>query len=328
MFFKNFKNKLYMVLLITILSMPISALAYSESVVLGGENVGIEVKSDGVLVVGFYNVNSFSPGQEAGLKVGDIITKVDDTDIQGITDLSRHFDDKEKIKITYKRGNSTNTTTLNLQKDKEVYKTGIYVKDSIMGIGTLTFIDPANNRFGALGHEILEQTTGVKFEVKNGKIFKSSVTSIEKAERGSVGEKNAIYNADEVYGKIDKNNITGIYGTYTKSYDKNKLIDISNNIKPGPATIVTVLKNSDKEKFDINILNIDFDHKTKNILFEVTDQTLLKKGNGIVQGMSGSPIIQNDKLVGAVTHVLVDDPHKGYGIIISNMLKESKEDYN
>ena len=326
MFFKNFKNKLYMVLLITILSMPISALAYSESVVLGGENVGIEVKSDGVLVVGFYNVNSFSPGQEAGLKVGDIITKVDDTVIQGITDLSRHFDDKERIKITYKRGNSINTTTLNLQKDKEVYKTGIYVKDSIIGIGTLTFIDPTNNRFGALGHEILEQTTGVKFEVKEGKIFKSSVTSIDKAERGSVGEKNAIYNADEVYGKIDKNNITGIYGTYTKNYDKNKLIDISNNVKTGPATIVTVLKNSDKEKFDINILNIDFDHKTKNILFEVTDQTLLKKGNGIVQGMSGSPIIQNDKLVGAVTHVLVDDPHKGYGIIISNMLKESEKD--
>lgn len=326
MFFKNFKNKLYMVLLITILSMPISALAYSESVVLGGENVGIEVKSDGVLVVGFYNVNSFSPGQEAGLKVGDIITKVDDTVIQGITDLSRHFDDKERIKITYKRGNSINTTTLNLQKDKEVYKTGIYVKDSIIGIGTLTFIDPTNNRFGALGHEILEQTTGVKFEVKNGKIFKSSVTGIDKAERGSVGEKNAIYNADEVYGKIDKNNITGIYGTYTKDYDKNELIDISNNVKTGPATIMTVLKNSDKEKFDINILNIDFDHKTKNILFEVTDQTLLKKGNGIVQGMSGSPIIQNDKLVGAVTHVLVDDPHKGYGIIITNMLKESEKD--
>ena len=326
MFFKNFKNKLCMVLLITILSMPISALAYSESVVLGGENVGIEVKSAGVLVVGFYNINSSSPGQKAGLKIGDVITKVDDTVIHGITDLSKHFDDKESIKITYKRGNSTNTTILNLQKDKDVYKTGIYVKDSIMGIGTLTFIDPTNNRFGALGHEILEQTTGVKFEVKNGKIFKSSVTSIEKAERGSVGEKNAIYNADEVYGTIDKNDLTGIYGTYTKNYNKNQLIDISTDLKTGPATIVTVLKNSDKEKFDINILSIDFDHKTKNILFEVTDQTLLKKGNGIVQGMSGSPIIQNDKLVGAVTHVLVDDPHKGYGILITNMLKESEED--
>lgn len=326
MFFKNFKNKLYVILLIAILSIPLSVFAYSESVVLGGENVGIEVKSSGVLVVGFYNVKSSSPGQEAGLKIGDVITKVDNTVIHGITDLSKHFDDKESIKITYKRGNSTDTTILNLKKDKDVYKTGIYVKDSIMGIGTLTFIDPTNNRFGALGHEIIEQTTGVKFEVKDGKIFKSSVTSIDKAERGSVGEKNAIYNADEIYGKIDKNDLTGIYGTYTKNYDKSKLIEISSNVKTGPASIVTVLSNSDKEKYDINILSIDFDHKTKNILFEVTDQTLLKRGNGIVQGMSGSPIIQNNKLVGAVTHVLVDDPHKGYGILITNMLKESKED--
>ena len=326
MFFKNFKNKLFMVLLIAILSIPISTYAYSETVVLGGENVGIEVKSTGVLVVGFYNINSSSPGQKAGLKVGDVITKVDDTVIHGITDLSKHFDDKESIKITYKRGKNINTTILKLEKDKNVYKTGIYVKDSIMGIGTLTFIDPTNNRFGALGHEIIEQTTGVKFEVKEGKIFKSSVTGIEKAERGSVGEKNAIYNADEVYGIIDKNDLTGIYGTYTKTYNKDKLINISSNIKQGPATIVTVLKNAEKEKFNINILSVDLNHKTKNILFEVTDDTLLKKGNGIVQGMSGSPIIQNDKLIGAVTHVLVDDPHKGYGILITNMLKESSED--
>ena len=324
MFFKNFKNKLLMILLATIFIMPISAKAYSSNVVVGGENVGIEVKSIGVLVVGFYNVSGSSPGRDAGLKPGDIIYKVDDTVIHGITDLSE-FDDETDLKITYKRNGSINNTTLKLKQDNGVYKTGLYVKDSILGIGTLTFIDPSNNRFGALGHEILEQTTGVKFEIKDGKIFKSNVTGIDRAEKGSVGEKNAIYNANEVYGTIDKNGKTGIYGNYTKEYNKNDLIPISDKVSTGNAKIKTVIKGDKKQEFDINILSIDPNHKTKNILFEVTDKKLLEKGNGIVQGMSGSPIIQNGNLVGAVTHVVVDDPHKGFGILISNMLKESEE---
>ena len=325
MFLKNFKNKLLLVLLATTLIIPTSIYAYSQEVVLGGENVGIEVNANGVLVVGFYNVGSFSPGKKAGLKIGDTILKVDDTVIDGITDLSKHFKNKESLKITYKRNDNIKTTTLNLKKHGNVYKTGIYVKDSILGIGTLTFIDPSTNRFAALGHEILEQTTGVKFEIKDGKIFKSDVTGIDKADRGSVGEKNAIYNANEVYGKIDKNDVTGIYGNYTKNYNANQLIPISSDVKTGPAQITTVIKSHTKQSFDINILNVDLSNKTKNILFEVTDKTLLKEGNGIVQGMSGSPIVQNGKLIGAVTHVVVDNPHKGYGILITNMLKESEE---
>lgn len=325
MIFKNFKNKLLLILFLSTLIIPISANAYSEEVILGGENVGIEVNSNGVLIVGFYDVKGTSPGREAGLKIGDTILKVDNTVIQGITDLSKQFNNSKTLQITYKRGSITNETTLNLVQDNKIYKTGLYVKDSIVGIGTLTFIDPATKRFGALGHEILEQTTGTKFEIKDGKIFESNVTGIEKADRGSVGEKNAIYNEDEVYGNIDKNDITGIYGNYSKSYDKNDLIKISSDIKPGKAIIKTVILGQKKQEFEITILNVDKNHKTKNILFEVTDKTLLSKGNGIVQGMSGSPIIQNNKLVGAVTHVVVDNPHKGYGIMITNMLKESEK---
>ena len=326
MFFKNFENKLLAILLTAILIMPISVYAYSSKVVLGGENIGIEVKSSGVLVVGFYTVSGTSPGKKAGLKVGDIIYKVDNTVISGITDLSKKFNNSKNLKISYKRNNNIYTTTLNLIKDGDIYKTGLYVKDSILGIGTLTFIDPSNNRFGALGHEILEQTTGVKFEVNSGKIFKSDVIGIDKAERGSVGEKNAIYDSNNVYGTIDKNDSTGIYGTYTKEYSNNDTIPISNEISKGKASIVTVLNGSKKEYFDINILSYNNNHQTKNILFEVTDKELLNKGNGIVQGMSGSPIIQNNKIIGAVTHVVVDDPHKGFGILITNMLKESKKD--
>ena len=325
MIFKNFKNKLLLILFLSTLIIPISANAYSEEVILGGENVGIEVSSNGVLIVGFYDVKGTSPGREVGLKIGDTILKVDDTVIQGITDLSKQFNNSKTLQITYKRGSITNETTLNLVQDNKIYKTGLYVKDSIVGIGTLTFIDPDTKRFGALGHEILEQTTGTKFEIKDGKIFESNVTGIEKADRGSVGEKNAIYNEDEVYGNIDKNDITGIYGNYSKSYDKNDLIKISSDIKPGKAIIKTVILGQKKQEFEITILNVDKNHKTKNILFEVTDETLLSKGNGIVQGMSGSPIIQDNKLVGAVTHVVVDNPHKGYGIMITNMLKESEK---
>ncbi len=325
MIFKNFKNKLLLILFLSTLIIPISANAYSEEVILGGENVGIEVNSNGVLIVGFYDVKGTSPGRRAGLKIGDTILKVDDTVIQGITDLSKQFNNSKTLQITYKRGSITNETTLNLVQDNKIYKTGLYVKDSIAGIGTLTFIDPTTKRFGALGHEILEQTTGTKFEIKDGKIFESNVTGIEKADRGSVGEKNAIYNEDEVYGNIDKNDITGIYGNYSRSYDRNDLIKISSDIKPGKAIIKTVILGQKKQEFEITILNVDKNHKTKNILFEVTDETLLSKGNGIVQGMSGSPIIQDNKLVGAVTHVVVDNPHKGYGIMITNMLKESEK---
>ena len=323
MFFKNFKNKLFMILLATTIIMPITANAYSNEVILGGENVGIEVQSEGVMIVGFYDINGTSPGREAGLKMGDVILKVDDTAIDGIADLSKKFSNKNTLNITYKGGSNEEKTTLNLILENNVYKTGLYVKDSIVGIGTLTFIDPSTNRFGALGHEILEQTTGTKFEIKDGKIFESDVTSISKGDRGSVGEKNAIYNEENVFGNIDKNDETGIYGNYTGKINNEDLITISNQVEKGKASIKTVIKGSTKETFDINILNVDTSNSTKNILFEVTDEELLQKASGIVQGMSGSPIIQNGKLVGAITHVVVDDPHKGYGILITNMLKES-----
>ena len=165
-----------------------------------------------------------------------------------------------------------------------------------------------------------------KFEIKDGKIFSSNVTGIEKAQRGTVGEKNAIYDENNINGTIDKNDQTGIYGTYSRKYNEKDLMPISNNIRTGKAYIKTVIKGQNKENFEINILSIDKNHKTKNILFEVTDEALLSKGNGIVQGMSGSPIIQDNKLVGAVTHVVVDNPHKGYGILITNMLKESEKE--
>ena len=327
MFFKNFFHKLQIFLfLISIFSIPITISAYSSKVILGGENIGIEIKSEGVLVVGFYNVNGKSPGKDAGIKLGDRIIKVDDTVINEITDLSNSVKDNSSVlNITYIRNNETYTSVLNLYMDENnVYKTGLYVKDSIIGIGTLTFIDPNSMNFGALGHEIIEKTTGQKFEIKNGSIFKSSITGVEKATRNSPGEKNANYFINDSYGIISKNEITGIFGKYTNDISKDNLIEVATNeeISLGEAYIKTVINKDTKELFKINIIQIFNNNNTKNILFEVIDKTLLEKTNGIIQGMSGSPIIQNNKLIGAVTHVLSDDSTKGYGIFISNMLKE------
>jgi len=327
MHFKNFKNKLcLLLLLLTIYMIPFSVYAYSNKVIPGGENIGIELNSKGVLIVGFYNIGSNSPGKDAGLKIGDVITKVDDTAIDRIADLSKVTKDKTNLKITYTRNKKTYTTNLALIKDKDnTLKTGLYVKDSIIGIGTLTFIDPNSKMYGALGHEILEKSTGQKFEIKDGKIYNSTVTSIDKSTRNSPGEKNAKYSSNDVYGNIRKNEINGIYGKYTKDIkDKNTLeVGQPNEIKEGKATIRTVINTNNVEEFSIDIEKIFMNNSTKNILFKITDQKLLEKTNGIVQGMSGSPIIQNNKIVGAVTHVVVENPIKGYGIFITNMLEEA-----
>lgn len=326
MILKNFKNKLLLLLLLTIVSIPISINAYSNNIVLGGDNIGIEIRSKGVLVVGFYNIGKNSPGKSAGLQKGDVITGVDDTVINSITDLSEVIDDsKNELKITYIRNNKKYDTTIKLVKEEDIYKTGLYIKDKIIGIGTLTFIDPESKIFASLGHEIVESNTGLKFEMKDGSIFKSEVTGVEKSSRNNPGEKNATYHVEEKYGTITKNKNNGIYGKYEKSIEGKDTIEVANKneIKIGKAYFRTVLKNNVVEEFEINILKVNDNDPTKNILFEVTDKNLISKTNGIVQGMSGSPIIQNNKIIGAVTHVLTDNPRRGYGIFITNMLEEA-----
>lgn len=325
--FKNFLNKLLIfIFLVSIISIPELTYAYTKKVVLGGQNIGIQVNSKGVLVVGFYSVNGTNPAKEANIQIGDRIIKINDTDINMISDLTSSIkDNTEVLEITYERNNKTYTTNLNLYKDSNnVYKTGLYVKDKIIGIGTLTFIDPETKMYGALGHEIVEKTTGTKFEIKDGNIFKSTITGIERSTRNSPGGKKANYMLDESYGTITKNEINGIYGTYKKEFDSSSLIEIGepSTIKLGKAYFTTVIENEKLETFEINILKINKNDITKNIFFEITDKNLLNRTNGVVQGMSGSPIIQDGKLIGAVTHVVVDDSKKGYGIFITSMLKE------
>ena len=329
MFFKKLKRT--SVLLLSLFIIPTSVLAYSDYLIPGGENIGIQIETEGIIVVGMYDVNGKNPAIDAGLKAGDIITKIDNQEVISIDDMIAKISESKdnKIAVTYKRENQIKSTVLEIFKDEnDVYKTGLYVKDTITGIGTLSFIDPETKLFGALGHEIVEKNTGILLEIKNGKIFETNVTSIDRSASGNPGAKNAEFYLDSDKGIILENTESGIFGTYTEQIPNKKKYKVAQieDIKIGEAKILTVVNGNMVEEYTINILKINSSssQKTKNILFEITDKELLEKTGGVVQGMSGSTIIQGDYIIGAVTHVVVDDPTKGYGIFITNMLEEAE----
>ena len=315
--------------LIVMFIIPLNVLAYSDFIVVGGETIGIEVNGKGVLVVGFYKVNNNYIGKDAGFELGDSIVSINDVSVNNINemiDTIKKFSSK-KINFLIERDNKKEVISLTPSIDENgILKTGLYVKDKINGIGTLTYIDPGTNVFGALGHEIIESSTASKFEIKDGLIYDAVVDNITKSRNGSAGEKNATYNKNSVQGKINDNNTTGIYGNYLFDYDEREKLEVAENeeILVGDAYIKTVIRGEVVEDFAIKILNIDYNSKTKNILFEIVDSKLLDATGGVVQGMSGSPIIQNNKIVGAVNYVLVNETNKGYGIFITTMLEEGE----
>ena len=325
-----FKKIIIALLLMFII--PINAVAYSDKIIAGGENIGITLNFRGILIVGSYNVNGENLAKKANLKNGDIITKINNNQINNIDEMAEQINEVAKnnlpIKITFVRNNEEKNTTLNLTKDENgIYKTGLYVKDSISGIGTLTFIDPITKNFGALGHEIEEQSTGKLLEIKDGKIFESKVTGIIPSTDGSPGEKKAEYNPNKIEGTVKENTTQGVFGKYERDISNRKTYKVAkkDDVKTGEAKILTVLNDNDIKEYNIKIIQINnTESKNKNFIFEITDKVLKDKTNGIIQGMSGSPIIQGDYIVGAVTHVVVDNPLKGYGIFITNMLEEAE----
>lgn len=324
MFFKKIKLIFISIMLLT---MPINALAYSDYIYASGKSIGINIKLKGIMVVGLYEVNGVSPGVIAKINLGDRIIKVNNNEVNSIKEMSDAIsksNNKDSVEITYLRNNKEYKTNLELINDNGIYKTGLYVKDTISGVGTLTYIDPGTMMYGALGHEIIDKNTKTIVDIDNGKIFKSSVTGITKSTNGNPGSKNALYYNDVVYGNINKNTHSGIFGNFSANTDNLKLYKVSNPVL-GDAKILTVIDSDTIKEYSINITKINEFKETKNILFDITDTELLNKTGGIVQGMSGSPIIQGDNIVGSVTHVVVDNPEKGYGIYITNMLTEAEK---
>ena len=328
MFFKKFKNQT-LIFLLTLFIIPQSILAYSDKIIASGETVGIKLNTNGILIVGSYDINGHNSLMESGLKSGDVISQINNDKVHTVEEMVDIISNCrcKNLNISYIRENKTSKTTLPLYEENGVLKTGLYVKDSISGVGTLTFIDPETKYFGVLGHEIVDSTTGEIIDIKDGTIFDSKITGITRSNEGKPGEKNAILYSDKVDGEVYENTNKGIFGKYTSKINTSKLYKVAQieDIKIDNAKILTVLEGQDVEEFSIKITSVNkTKDKLKNIQFEITDKTLLDKTNGIVQGMSGSPIIQGDYIIGAVTHVVVNDPHKGYGILITNMLEEAE----
>lgn len=318
------------IILLMIIFLPLNVYAYSNKIIVGGENIGINIKSDGILIVGFYKVNGNNIVTKPTLKVGDYIKKVNNHEVYTINDLTKSIDDymlDNEVVLTVNRGGQEFNSTLTLLKQNEIYKTGLYVKDSITGIGTLTYIDPNTKIFGSLGHEILDSNSNTRIEVRTGSIFNSTITGINKSVDGDPGEKKANFNIDKQYGVINKNTEVGLFGNYTSNLPGKKLMEVASpeEVKIGDAKIITVLDGNTLGEYSINITKINEYNDIKNIYFEITDAELLNKTGGIVQGMSGSPIIQDNKIIGAVTHVIIDNVKTGYGIFITTMLEEGEK---
>ena len=316
--------------LLLVLIMPLELLAYSEYIIPGGENIGITINSKGLTVVGFYKVNNKYIGKET-LKIGDIITKIENKEVTSIDEMTKVISSNikdDKINITVERNGKTIDTYLNVVSENNILKTGLYIKEKINGVGSLTYIDPVTKIYGALGHEVTMNETNNIVEVRSGNIYESYVNSIDRSANGTVGSKNATIDFKSTLGTILENTKKGIFGNYEVEMPNTEPMKVADfdDIELGKAYIYTTINGEEKEKYEIEITNkekksID---TSKAISFKIIDNRLLEETGGIVQGMSGSPIIQNNKIIGAVTHVVVDDVTKGYAIFIQTMLEEGE----
>ncbi len=300
----------------------------SKKFIPSGQAVAMKLKTSGVLVVGVKNDDEL-PAKKAGIKNGDIITMVNDTKVLN----SAHFEEiikaagNNEITLHLKRDNKLYKTNITPQKIGEAFEIGLWLRDSAAGIGTVSFYSGDKKHFFALGHPIADSDTQKNFPVREGKLELVDIHGAKKGKKNSPGELIGTMSDYEI-GTILTNNDCGISGEIK---DKGLILEEAMEILPkekvctGKAHILTTVSDCGVEKFEISILKILDNNKNKDFIIKITDKKLIEKTGGIVQGMSGSPIIQNDKIVGAVTHVFVNDPTRGYGIFIENMLSEAEK---
>lgn len=322
--------KIFAAVIIICFSFIITASAASELVPLG-HTTGIKLLSDGAIVVGLSEDLGENPCRAAGIAPGDVIKSIDGKSIHLNSELKAAVEkcDGKSLKIEYARDGKTETAEVTPVKNESgEYVLGIWIRDSVAGIGTLTYYDPETKTYGALGHGISETDTNLLIPIERGALMKSRVTDVKRGSAGNPGELVGDYDLSHDFADIKKNTESGIFGkmTDTAEFDSMKRYPIAdkNEIKRGKATILANIEGDAVKEYEIEITSIYFDgEKTKNMLVRATDPELLEKTGGIVRGMSGSPIIQDGKLIGAITHVLVNNPQKGYAIFIENMLAET-----
>ncbi len=299
-------------------------------VLVCGTPFGIKMFSDGALVVAFSDITTangrVNPAKQADLKLGDWIIQIGEEAVHSNRELSAAIQktDGAPVKVTYQRDGKVGTTELTPAKDENGrWKTGMWVRDSSAGVGTLTFVDENKGTFAGLGHPISDSDTGESIALRTGEIVPCTIVDYVKGKVGSPGELKGRFSTGLAVGTIRKNCSSGVFGTVRQAFTgEYKPIAFAQEVHTGPAEIVTTIKGTISNRYEVEIerVNYNMDEDTHNLLIRVTDDQLLKETGGIVQGMSGSPIIQDGRLVGAVTHVLVNDPTKGYGIFIENML--------
>ncbi len=300
----------------------------TQKLIPSGQAVAMKLKTNGVLVVGVKNDENL-PAKKAGIKNGDIITMVNDTNVLN----TAHFEEiiqaagENEITISAKRDNQTHKIKLTPQKNSDTAEIGLWLRDSAAGIGTVSFYTSDKKLFFALGHPIADSDTQKNFSVRTGKLELVDIHGAKKGKKNAPGELIGTMSDYEI-GSILDNTDSGIYGEIK---DTGVILNEAMEILPkekvcaGKAHILTTVSDCGVEKFEISILKILDNNKNKDFIIKITDKKLIEKTGGIVQGMSGSPILQNGKIVGAVTHVFVNDPTRGYGIFIENMLSEAEK---
>ncbi len=315
-----------------ILPMKNVSVRYYEktNVVCGGELFGVRMNTKGLLVCAVDEITTekgtLSPGKDAGIRPGDILLSCDSVPLNSAASFSKIIakSNGKAIDIHVKRGEEDFSLSLTpaLSSDNSGYRAGLWVRDGAAGIGTVTFADPVTGNFAGLGHAVCDSETGIAFPLDNGTVCHALVESIVKGKDGTPGEIRGKLEK-ETTGSVLANLPSGIYGHFDSKGEEKSLVPIGlkSNVKPGKASIFCTLDENGKQEYEIEIEEIlEKDRANKNFVVHITDPRLIEKTGGIVQGMSGSPIIQNGHLVGAVTHVLVGDPTRGYGIFIENML--------
>lgn len=300
----------------------------------GGQSFGIKLYTDGVIVVGIANVDTqggtASPAKDAGLQVGDVITEIDGDRVNTTEEVQEKFRNSNgkalRLKVKREEQYLSIIFALSYSPSVDGYKAGIWIRDSTAGVGTITFYNPANNTFAGLGHAVNDVDTNEVMPLLTGEAVKAKVTSVYKGTAGETGSLSCAF-VDEVIGSLKSNIENGIYGNCVLPIDKEKQIPVAacQEVQKGDAQILSTIDGEEPKLYSISIERINYssDQGQKNMIIRVTDPELLEKTGGIVQGMSGSPILQNGMIVGAVTHVFVNNPAKGYAIFAEKMLDAS-----
>ena len=316
---------------------PVRVEVVSEQMLApGGMAFGIKMFTQGVMVVGLTdietNMGSSNPAKQAGIELGDIILKIDGEQVDTNEDVQEHIlsSGGAGLTVEYLHDGQARTTVITPVQSvtSSGYKAGMWVRDSSAGIGTVTYIDPVGRTFAGLGHAVCDVDTGEILPLMSGEAVGARITGAVQGTAGTPGELCGTFLETTQLGQLYKNCETGIYGVLDGAVTPQELIPVGHRqeVETGAAQIITTIEGTTPQMFDITIEKVDLTDgsPTKNMVIHITDQALLQKTGGIVQGMSGSPIIQNGKLIGAVTHVFVNDPTRGYGIFVENMLENAE----